>query len=286
MPETSGKIEMQVLICTCGKDGLNRIAYGNHPEVPGVEYIVSWQIDEDDCPIPQKLNRNDFKIYRSATKGLSVNRNIALSKATAPILLISDDDVDYTKEGLTAVIDSFKEKPEADILTFKYESESSVKTYPSECISINNLPKGFFLTSIEISMRREAVQGKIWFNENFGIGAYFPSGEEDIFIKDCLEMGLKGFFIPLTIARHDGITTSGRNLKLTSRPQTKGAVFLRLHPYSWPLRMLAHAMREYPLWKKGVVPSPFSYCINWIKGAIIAWKRHVFPTPDLSKKYL
>ncbi len=273
------------MICTYGKDGIERVAAANHPHTEGVEYLVSWQKDGA-SDIPTALLRNDFKIVASDTKGLSKNRNIALSNATAPLLLVSDDDVVYTKERLHAVIDAFDTHQEADILTFRYESSSHSKFYPALQCDLSTPEKGYYLTSFEIALRKDSVRGKIWFNENFGIGALFPSGEEDVFIKDCLDSGLKGLFIPLTINRHDGTTTSGRNLMLPSRPQTKGAVFLRLHPRQWPLRMVAHALREIPLWRKGLVPSPLSYCLNWIKGVKIARQKCVFPTPDYSSSYL
>ncbi len=274
---SSPKPILQVMICTYGKEGIERVAAANHPHAEGVEYLVSWQTDGA-TDIPTSLLRDDFKIVASDTKGLSKNRNIALSLASAPLLLVSDDDVVYTKERLLAVIDAFEAHPEADILTFRYESSSHSKFYPASQCDLSTPEKGYYITSFEIALRKDSVRGKIWFNENFGIGAIFPSGEEDVFIKDCLDFGLKGLFIPLTINRHDGTTTSERNLMLPSRPQTKGAVFLRLHPHSWPLRMVAHALREIPLWRKGLVPSPLSYCSNWIKGWRKARKLRVFPT--------
>lgn len=279
--------KLQVMICTYGRDGIQRVAAALHPRVEGVEYIVSIQkgSDEEEYSMPKELNRDDFKLFISLTKGLSINRNVALSHATAPLLLISDDDADYTEEGLKAVMESFRKYPQTDIIAFKYASKSSHKFYPTELISLANPPKGYYVSSIEIAMRRQSVQGKIWFNENFGIGATFPSGEEDIFLRDCLDGGLNGIFIPKTIVRHDGTTTSERNLMHTSRPQTKGAIFLRLHPHDWFLRMIAHALREFPLWIKGHSLSPFSYCLNWLKGARMANRLKVFPTPNYSNHY-
>lgn len=282
--EKKRNVQLQVLICTYGNDGINRVVAGNHPKVEGVEYIVSWQINGPN-EIPKALLRDDFRVFTSPTKGLSINRNIALSKAEAPILLISDDDVEYTPERLLSIIEKFEEYNDQDIITFRYESSNNVKKYPSSKCYLSNPTKGYYVTSFEIAFRKDAVKGKIWFNENFGIGAKFPSGEEDVFIKDCLDAGLKGIFIPMTIVTHESSTTSQRNLTFASRPQTKGAVFLRLHPYSWPLRMLAHAAREIPLWKKGLAPSPISYCVNWLRGSIKAKKAKVFPTPDYTNKY-
>lgn len=276
-------ILLQVMICTFGPDGIRRIANASHPRMEQVEYIVSWQT-EGDCPIPDELDRPDFRILSTPTKGLSVNRNIALSHATAPLLLISDDDIDYTEDGLLAVIDAFRRHPDMDIVTFKYVSSSHSKFYPSAGCPLDSPEKGYFVTSFEIAFRREAIQGHIWFNENFGIGACFPSGEEDIFLRDCLDAGLHGLFQPVTIARHDGKTTSERNLMLPSRPQTKGAVFLRLHPRQWPLRMLVHALREIPLWLKGQAPSPLSYCRHWLRGVRMARRMNVFTSPEHSSK--
>lgn len=276
-------VSLQVMICTYGQEGLKRIASSAHPKVEGVEYLVSCQI-EGYFTIPKGLNREDFKIISTSSKGLSVNRNHALSRASAPVLLISDDDTDYSAEGLKNVIDAFRNHPDADIITFRYDSSINKKFYPAHSVSLSNIPKGYYISSIEIALRRHSIQGKIWFNENFGIGAMFPSGEEDIFICECLNAGMKGIFVPITIARHDGSTTSERNLMLPSRPQTKGAVFLRLHPHSWPLRMAAHALREIPQWRNGHTPSPISYCKNWITGVIKAKKNKVFQKSSPSTK--
>ncbi|MDE5998400.1 MAG: glycosyltransferase [Muribaculaceae bacterium] len=276
-------ISLQVMICTYGQEGLKRVATSTHPKVEGVEYLVSCQI-EGGVTIPKELYREDFKIITTASKGLSINRNHALTQATAPVLLISDDDTDYSAEGLKNVIEAFRNHPDADIITFRYDSPVSKKFYPDHSVSLNNIPKGYYISSIEIALRRRSIQGKFWFNENFGIGAMFPSGEEDIFVYDCLNAGMKGIFEPITIARHDGPTTSERNLKLPTRSQTKGAVFLRLHPHSWPLRMMAHALREIPLWRNGLKPSPISFCKNWITGVITAKKNKVFQKPNPSIK--
>lgn len=278
---SKGPTLLQVMICTYGREGLERVAAGAHPPVDGVEYMISCQDypGNEAYSLPKALLRDDFRIFTTNTKGLSVNRNIALANATAPLLLISDDDVDYTAEGLRAIIDAFNRYPDIDILTFRYVSASHVKSYPKHTCSLAVQVKECFMTSFEIAFRRKSVQGRIWFNQNFGIGATFPFGEEDIFLRDCLDAGLKGIFEPVTIARHDGPTTSGRNLMLSTRPMTKGAVFMRLHPYDWPLRMMTHAIREIPLWRKGLVPSPLSYCLNWLRGAWKARRMKVFSTP-------
>lgn len=285
MKEQADKIQLQVLICTFGRDGIERVASGKHPEVAGVQYLVSWQAS-DGIDVPEALLRHDFTIHCTDTTGLSKNRNNALAHADAPLLLISDDDVDYTAEGLTGIINSFEANLDAGLLVFRFDCNKGNKSYPDYSFSLSRPPKGYYTTSIEIALRRDSLANhNIWFNENFGIGATFPSGEEDILVKDCLEAGLTGLFIPKTIARHDADTTSHKNRSLPSRPQTRGAIFLHLHPKSWPLRMIVHAFREMRLWRKGEVPSPLSFCLNWIKGVRMAKRLRVFPTPNYSSQY-
>lgn len=275
---------LQVMVCTFGSDGIKRVAAAAHPAMAGVEYLVSWQTDGQ-YPLPTELQRPDFRIITSTTRGLSTNRNVALSHATAPLLLISDDDVDYTREWLRAIIDAFNTHADTDLIAFRYESDTHPKSYPDRPYGLSRNLK-HYISSIEMAFRRESVQGRILFNENFGIGAMFPAGEENVFLQDCIDAGLKCRYLPISIARHEGTTTSDRNLMLPSRPQTKGALFLHLHPRDWPLRMITHALREIPLWREGLVPSPLSYCINWLKGVRMAKRNKVYPTRDINSNRL
>lgn len=270
---------MQVLICAYGEEGLRRVAEGSHPQVEGVEYVVSWQKGGAGMEaIPHELWRKDIRIYPTDTKGLSANRNHSLECATAPLLLIGDDDVDYTEEGLKKVMRAFDHHPEFDILTFRYRSDTNPRWYPECEISLHRRPKGYYVCSIEIAFRRDSVKGKIRFNEHFGIGATFPAGEEDVFIADCLDAGLHAMYIPTEIERHEGATTSDRQMMSASRPMTKGALLLRLHPHTWPLRMMVHAMREVPMWRRGEVPSPVSFVKNWLRGVRTARDLKVYET--------
>lgn len=256
--------KLQVMICTFGREGIGRVADSVHPQMADVEYIVGWQLPDGDYPVPEKLKeRSDFKIYRTNSRGLSKNRNFILSKATSPLLLISDDDVDYSESGLTTVIESFENNLDMDIITFRYDSKEIPKEYPDFSFPLWSPPKSYYPSSIEISFRRESVQGRILFNELFGIGATFPSGEEDIFMHDCRKSGLKGLFIPAVICSHDGATTSDRDSANLEFIRTKGAVFSELFPFSWPLRLVTHLIRNN---KKGGGINSSAYARAWLKG--------------------
>lgn len=204
---------LDVLICTFGMDGIRRVVTMDLPRVPSVTYVVSWQVPGDCVAVvPEELSREDVEVYKSDTRGLSVNRNEALSHARGDICLIADDDLVYEPWQLEAVIAAFEEHPEVDLATFRYDGADK-KNYPCEEADLNELPKGYWVTSFEIAFRRESVAGVVRFNENFGIGApLFHAGEENMFLLECRRRGLTCRFFPLTVTSHPGLTTGLRRL--------------------------------------------------------------------------
>ncbi len=237
---------LEVMICTYGAAGICRVAEHSHPHVEGVRYLVGWQMPQgEEAPeVPPELMRDDFTIYRHESAGLSKNRNYILSRASAPILLFSDDDVDYTADGLKGVIDAFDSHPDCDLLTFRYDTDVPWKKYLAEERSIWSGIRRYYPICIEIAFRREAVQERIALDERFGVKAPVPAGEEDVFIEDCRRAGLRGRFVPLTICRHAGSSTFEREDGLERHIPVKAAVNARIFTYTWPLRMLLHSFRD------------------------------------------
>ena len=263
MNRRNSEIELQVLICTFGKAGIRRIAEASHPRIPGVEYIVSWQLGDSDGNIPASLQRDDFHILLSDSRGLSHNRNITLDAATAPICLIADDDLTYNPDAFRNIIAVFNADPQLGIAAFRY-SGGDGKHYPDHEFDLRRPPKDYYVSSIELAFRRESVLASgIRFDLRFGIGAEFPSGEENIWLHQLLHAGLKGKFFPITIANHEALTTGSR---LGADPQfirTKGSVMRILFPRTWPLRLLTHALRNF---RHPEIPTRL-YIRSWLAGA-------------------
>lgn len=247
--EMDAEIRLEVLICTLGTEGIGRVARASHPRVGGVRYIVSWQLPDmmqGTVPeVPDTLaGRADFTILPHDSRGLSVNRNYALAHASAPLVLISDDDVDYTAEGLSAVIREFDERPDHDLLAFRFASAGFPKTYPPSGFDLRHPARGYYVTSFEIGIRLGERTSRLRFNEHFGIGADFGSGEESLLVDSALREGLRCAYVPVVICSHDGSTTACRDADSEDFVAAKGAVVSRLHPLGWPLRMLAHMWRD------------------------------------------
>lgn len=266
--------QLQVLICTIGEDGINRVVNTYRPEVEGVEYLISWQQPDEKIEIPEELAiRKDYKVYITKSKGLCKNRNYAIQCASAPLCLISDDDVSYKTEELTNLISVFDKNPNSDIITVKYHSENYPKAYPDYSFNFPNVPKGYYVTSFEIAFRLAKVKNRIKMNENFGIGAtVFKSGEEDIFIFDAFKNGLNLRFEPIFVGTHNHSTTGDRDNQEPYFWKVKGAVFYHLHRRTWLPRIIVNAWRESKKTEKTI----FYFLKYAFAGIIYARRNNVF----------
>lgn len=271
------EIELQVLIVTFGRKGILDVASEEHPAVPGVEYLIGWQIEDPHPHIPAALVRPDVKILTHSSRGVAANRQFLLDMATAPVAILADDDLSYSAKALRAIIDSFKKYPDCGLIAFKYSNRNWSKQYPDvDTFDLRHPAKGWYLTAFELAFRPEMIKkANIRFNLNFGVGApYFPACEEDLFLNDALRAGIKGRFLNITVCRHrDEPTTGIREAAVDSFIRTKGAAFTRLYPLSWPLRMITNALRQndVPLWK---------YVRYWIHGIVMAHRLKVFNDTD------
>ncbi len=261
---------LEILISTLD-DGINGVAAMLLPKREDIGYLVSWQHSEGkDIALPEELRRDDVKICNLAGRGLSRNRNNCIEHATADVCLISDDDCRYTHEQLQTVIDTYTQDPSIDIATFKYSGEDGSKYYPEQITNLKEFPKGYYVSSIEVSFRRESVQGKVWFNENFGLGTEpFHCGEENLFFQDALVMGLKCQFFPITIV-HDQQPLEFLNRSMDiGTLMAHGADLQIFHSGTKHLRALLKAWR---LRRDEKVP--FFYGLRNIHKGISYMKRH------------
>lgn len=261
---------LQILIATLD-EGIKSVPAMLLPRREGIGYLVSWQhSDGKKIALPDELKRSDVKICDLAGRGLSRNRNNCIENATADVCLIADDDCRYTHEQLQSVIDTFAQHTEIDIATFRYSGEGDNKFYPPESADLTYFPKGYYVSSIEVAFRRKSVQGKVWFNENFGLGTEpFHCGEENLFIQDALALGLKCQFFPITIV-HDK-----QPLEFLNRSMDKGTLMAHgadLHIFHRGTKYLRALLKAWRLRRDEKVP--FFYGLRHILKGICYMKHH------------
>lgn len=237
-------MSLDVLISTIYKEGIERVASMELPVVDGVRYVVSWQMPGN-AVVPSALRRGDISVFPHETKGLSVNRNYAISKSTADICLVADDDLRYTPQMLRRVIAAFERNPDVDIALFKIESGDG-KRYADHEYDLSSPPRFFYVTEVEMAFRREAVAGKIAFSPRLGLGSgEILAGEGEMFYFSAMKKGLKGRFFPEVIAIHAGETTGARKNQPKGVVKAKGVVIYMKHRRSWLPRIMINALREH-----------------------------------------
>lgn len=204
-----------------------------------IPHLIINQITEDIEPIEDNNTTNMF------TSGLSKSRNKGLDETTADIILISDDDLTYLPNIDVSIQKAFAEYPDADIITFKIgkSGELDYKKY-SDKPFYHNLKTVMSVSSVEIAVRKETINSKLRFDEDFGLGAKYPTGEEVIFLTDALKQGKSILFYPLTIAIHPDVS-SGSNYNVKNLAKAKGAMLFRIFSYKSYLLCVVFALKHY-----------------------------------------
>ena len=97
---------------------------------------------ETNSIIVNQCNRNEYeeyefcshkiKCYSFFERGVGLSRNNALLRASADIILFSDEDIVYDKGYAKEVVKAFEERPHADMLLFNMEVGKERATYHTE----------------------------------------------------------------------------------------------------------------------------------------------------------
>lgn len=235
-------LTLDLALITYGADGIGRVAAMNLPRVDGVRYVVSWQ-QHGDTPVPQTLVRDDVAIHRLDIKGQSHNRNNAVNHCSGDIILMSDDDLIYTAEGLKAVISTYEQNPDIDVATFR-SAYPYHKPFPSaECILSDPLPKNYSVATFEISCRRRSI-GDLRFHPLFGLNSPAMHGAEDeFFLLSAIRRGLDCRFFPITICKHPTLTTGVKHRLTDCNLRAIGCYIALAYRRTWPARILLKALR-------------------------------------------
>lgn len=185
------------------------------------------------------VNGHNVVYFNTKDRGVGQNRNLLLQKATADICILADDDMRFV-DGYPHIVErAFSECKKADILVFNL-IEKKPRRYINKKIMRVHWYNYAKYGAARLAVRREAlIKSDINFSLRFGGGAQYGSGEDTIFLSDCLKKGLKIYAVPYALAEidQDAASTwfSGYNEKYF---YDKGALYRRLHPALWLIFML------------------------------------------------
>ncbi len=175
------------------------------------------------------LDEPGYRFLSYDEKGLSKSRNRCLQSAEGDLVMVADDDLIYCDDFESKVIEAFRDRPDADGITFRVVTPEGnpYKGYSQKPFR-HNRKSIFNVSSVEMVFRLESIRKNgLNFDEKFGLGAKFKSGEETIFLNDALNRGMKIYFVPEDIVIHP-LESSGKVLD-ENFFYSKGALIKRMY---------------------------------------------------------
>ena len=221
------------------------------------------------CTIINQTKKEDyekyknFKIYSYKEKGLANSRNRGLEHIEEDIIILCDDDVVYNKNYDKIIIDEFKKNKKADIIIFNIDS-------PNRKIKNNKKNKRLHFYNIlryssqRIAFRRKSINN-IKFNNLFGAGAKYTSGEDTLFLVEALKRNLKIYASVknIGIVNHEKSTWfNGYNKKYF---YDKGALFTAINKKIRHFLILQYLIRHKEVLKNTKFIEAYKYMIEGSK---------------------
>lgn len=218
-------IRFEILISTMNKSSLFFLdAMFPHHILESLQILIINQTVNGKELISNNAN---IRVINSYKTGLSNSRNLAVKNAKGEICLLTDDDVEFLPNFETIVLSSFAKLNYASVMQFKIDTfcGKSYKKYPKTSKRLLTNKDIQRASSIEIAFKRRDIQeSNIKFNTLFGLGSYFTSGEEYLFLKDILRVGLHVYFESKAIVRHT-FESSSKNIAHNNYIKTKAVLY-------------------------------------------------------------
>lgn len=237
---TKTNLNLEILLSTMNRNSLDFLAH-LFPNKNYQDYnLLIINQTTKDCLLTS--NFKNIRVINSFKKGLSNSRNLALKNAIGDICLIADDDVIYNVNFDKIILNSFIVNNNSDVITFKmkdligkdfkkytiskWHNESSIK-------QVNSVVIAFKLNNIKYK--------NITFNPFFGLGSMFKTGEEYVFLRDCLKAGLKLWFESAYILSHK-INSSGKDSGSDRLVFARSALFYKYHGFKAYLKVVHYLL--------------------------------------------
>lgn len=146
-------------------------------------------------------NGNKIKWLSFKERGVGLNRNNVLMRSNADICVFADDDMVFYDGYADVVKNLFVKYPNVDILLFNLDERIPKRHKNTKVKKINCFNYGKY-GAARLAFRRHSVHmSGVSFNLLFGGGAQYSSGEDSIFLHDCLKKKLKMIAVPVSIAQ-------------------------------------------------------------------------------------
>jgi len=182
-------MNLQVLVATMHQSDAS-IAQKMNIRCPAV---LANQADREEI-VSQMTEYGEWKMITTKTRGVGLNRNIALLAANAEIVLFADDDMVYYDDMPSKVCGVFEQLPQADVLVFGIDilKNGEITEKRRDHVRRVHWWNAMKYGTVRIAVRRRALlEHNITFHQCFGGGCPFSAGEDSLFLKACFDAGLR-----------------------------------------------------------------------------------------------
>ncbi|SHE76975.1 Glycosyl transferase family 2 [Psychroflexus salarius] len=203
-------------------------------------------------------------IINSTEFGLSKSRNLALENCKTNFAVIADDDVIYEPDCLINYVETINTYQNVALFSFQmlnFENQLA-KKYPKTSCLFRRAPKKIKASSVEMLLNTNLIKSnQLKFDQQFGLGAVFESGEDEVFLNEILSEKLRWYFINKIILKHPEQSTGQKQHEL-NYITTKTVLKYRIYGnfvFLWLFKFLLYLVRnEYiqPL----EIPQTFKAC--------------------------
>lgn len=196
--------------------------------------------------LEKKFNNNNCRFYSFNEFGVGLSRNNALMRAKENICVMADEDEVFVNGYEKIIRDAYAKYPDADMIVFDVRIHKGEKT--TNRVKKNGRVRFYNALkygTVTFTFKRNSVLKKnIFFSLLFGGGSQFMSGEDSLFISDCLKNGLKVYSCKDVIAdvyNEDSTWFNGYNEKYLI---DRGALFAVLSSNFSLVYILQFAIRK------------------------------------------
>ena len=219
-------MKFTLLLCTVNRERLLQRCLDSllSQTVENYEIIIVDQSDNENRTL---TNSNIIKYIHIDQKGLSHARNVGLRIATGDYVCLIDDDAIYNQNYLKTASE-FIESTGAAIISGKIVDPDTGEYYlkrtkTDRVYNISYLTSMAYCASASMIIRRDLlVDG---FDEDFGVGALYGSGEESDIIFRTLDKKEKIMFCPDLLLWHKAPERDATDEKLYRYGVGTGALF-------------------------------------------------------------
>lgn len=132
--------------------------------------------------------------------GVGLNRNNALLRSTADICILADDDMVFIENYEEILTQYYSKLPDADVIIFNLIEKKITRPVTKSIKEVNNFNYMKYGAARITFKRTKIMKNGISFNQFFGGGSKYSSGEDTLFLKDCLLKNLKIYAVPAALA--------------------------------------------------------------------------------------